>query len=185
MANAPDCPIVDFIRRLKRTRALKNIEILAGSPSLPRQTSPGRIVIWPFEGKWKDPSDKSIAIADVEQQIIAECWGKGSPTTAGADEQALQDMNVTWLLLQQLARALEEQGANSGVTPNDPGYYWRADSALAWNDESDTSTNGTSVKVLFSATVPVLAASDDQGHVGDNWPFGVAEAVDIQRSPVP
>lgn len=182
MPNAADCPITDFCRRLKRTKALSGVEVLVGATSLPRQTGAGRIVIWPHDGEWKEPSDKSIALADIDQQVIAECWGRGSPTTSSPDEQALQDLNVTWMLLQQLARAMEEQGSNPGSSPNDPGYFWKTVGVVGWNGSQDTSSDGTSVKVLFTAIVPVLAASDDTGHVGDNWFSGVATGVAITES---
>src|SRR5579864_8502641 len=123
-ANFPDSPLTSFVRGLKATKALKGVEIIPGAPGLPRQTGPQRIVIWPTDGAWDQPGDLSVSIYDVQQQLVAELWGKGS-SGANADEAIFADWNATWALLVAFMQALVEQGENP-TNPTVPGAFWQA-----------------------------------------------------------
>lgn len=178
---AGDSPITDLARRLKRTRALRGIEVLPGAPQMAMQTAPGRIILWPSDGTFADPGDKSVSIIDIEQQVIVECWGKGSSSGA-ADEATYASWNATWRLLVLFIQALAEQGENP-TDPTDPGLFWQMAAGPRWNPDRDTTQQGTSVQILLAARLAVPAASDDTGHVGDNWTHGEAEDVAVDAPP--
>lgn len=169
-----------FVRLLRSSRALKGVEVLPGSRSLPMQTAPRRIVIYPSQGQFVEPGDRTLSIVDVEQQVLADLWGKGS---SGGDAAAAQlaDWNATEDLLVKFVQALAEQGENP-TDPTHPGAFWET-TGLAWDMSPDTTQQGTSIQVTCSARLPIAAASDDTGHVGDAWTQGTAEAVDINGAP--
>lgn len=178
---APASSLSDFLRRLMRTVALRGIEIVPGAPGMARQTAPGRIVLWPQDGGFVEPGDKSVSIADSVQQFIAECWGKGTSSGAG-NEPTFADWDATWRVMTLLLQGLAEQGENP-TDPTSPGYFWELVAGPGFNRAQDTTQQGTSLQVLFSVRLPIAAASTDTGHVGDNWSSGTAESVDVDAPP--
>jgi hypothetical protein len=182
MANFADCPLTLFVRALKATKALRGIEILPGAPALARQTAPQRIVIWPADGEFDQPGDVSVSIFDDKQQVIVECWGKGS-SSGGQDETALQDWNAAWNLVVRFMQGLVEQGENP-QQPTAPGSYWEVVGGPSWEQAEDATKQGTAIRLLCMIRCPIPAAPDDEGHVGDNWTQGGPVAgVDIEGAP--
>jgi hypothetical protein len=182
--NFTDAPITLFIRALRATRALRGVEVLVGTKQLPAQTAPNRLVIWPFDANWDEPGDLSVSLVDVEQQVVAELWGKGSSSSANPNEAVLADINACWGLLVAFVQALAEQGENR-QQPDVPGAFWEVVGPIGWDTGKDTNQQGTSVKVICQIRCAVPAASDDQGHVGDNWQQGTVKGVSISTTITP
>jgi hypothetical protein len=180
-ANFNDCPLTLFVRALKATKALSGVEVLAGAAQLPRQTAPWRIVTFPTTGDFVEAGDETN-LFDVQQPLVAELWAQGSTSGANPDEATLQDWNAVWALLVRFMQALSEQAANP-QEPTAPGTFWEAVGGPEWGTATDTSQQGVSIKVMCQARCAIPAASNDQGHVGDNWPQGTAESVAINGAP--
>ncbi len=179
--NAPQCEMTQLVRALQKTVALRGVEILPGSSGIPSLTAPNRIVIWPADGTWVDPADRSVSISDVDQMVICECWAKGASSGQG-NEATFADWNSARWLLVRLTRAMVEQGENP-TDPSNPGLFWETVGVIGWNVGQDTTQQGTSIKAMFKVTATIPAASTDEGHVGENWDSGVAESVDITGAP--
>src|SRR4051794_37038362 len=98
MANAPVSQLSEFFRAMRATKALRGVLLMPGADAVPKQTSPNRIVIWPTDGDFDDPADATVSLRDVQQQLVAEIWGKGSASSADPDAATLADWDATWAL---------------------------------------------------------------------------------------
>jgi hypothetical protein len=179
--NFPDSPLTSFVRGLMATPALAGVDVIPGAAGLARQTAPWRVVIFPHDGSIARPSDASVSIADDNQQLLVELWGKGSSSGNAADA-TFADWNACWALLQRFLQALAEQGENP-TNPDSPGAFWEVVDGPGWDTKPDTNQQGMAIRLLVSACLPISAASDDVGHTGDNWPQGTATGVAINGTP--
>jgi hypothetical protein len=162
MANEPKSPITALAERLAQQPALKDnrVPVYAGRKAQARSTDARRIILFPHKATPQPGTSQPESLADFNQVMVAECWGR--------------DVEETWALQTWLIQALQSQAEGTDEDPNDassgPGYWWDLLGA-DWDVDPDTTTKGETVGVMFTIRLTVAAAPYDYGHLG-NWPTG-------------
>jgi hypothetical protein len=121
---------------------LQSTQVFLGSRYLSKSnSSPPRIVIFPSEGKLRDPYHLAEAVRDVDRDLVAHLWGK--------DFDQLHDLQTRFM------NALEYQASPqpSSPTPTKPaGVYWKAIEEK-WDTTPDSAKQGEEVFLVL--TVPI------------------------------
>jgi hypothetical protein len=132
----PKNPLRVLAEALQATSVLKKYaKVSLGTIEQARQGGPGRITLELTDGDYDAPKDRR-ALADVEQTIVAHCWGK--------------DDDDAWDLHSRLLQGLEEQAA-----AGNGGTYWSRGPGITWDKSPDTTTQGVGLLVTFIARVAV------------------------------
>lgn len=150
MANEPKSPIAALAERLAQQPSLKSngVPVYPWRTTQAKNTDARRIVIFPTKGGLTPSTNVSSALCDVEQTLIAECWGKTG--------------DATWAILSWLIQALESQAIGKD---GDPGYAYTL-LGSDWSTSDDSSTQGEVVGVLFEIRLQIPAVDGDVGHLG-------------------
>lgn len=155
MANEPQSPISYFAAVLAQQPALKatGIPVYAWRKAQALNTQARRIVIYPSKSGLPNASKVPDGLCDVDQHMVAECWGYNG--------------DVTWAIMSWLIQALESQSIGAA---GEPGFWWELLGA-DWETNADTGTQGECVSVIFSVKFTISAVAYDVAHMGV-WPTG-------------
>jgi hypothetical protein len=126
-------PLQSLADALAATSVLKGFaKVALGNEALAYQGAPGRITLEPTDGDYDAPKYKT-SLADVEQTIVAHCWGT--------------DYGPAWDLQRRLLQGLEEQASNGGL-------WWQRGPGIAWS-KTDTTSQGVGLAVTFTVRLGV------------------------------
>lgn len=116
--------------KLSASTSLAGVQIMPGVANLAKVTAPRRIVLYPDEGTYEDPTDQRASICDVKLRCIASIWG-------GSEREARYIRKL-------LFRSLDEPGA----------VDWKFDTEKH-NTGPDTTINGAHLDVYFRFQISI------------------------------